>query len=109
MSRSLRILERAQTDVDDIFRWILSRSVKGAVAWQLAFYGAVENIATSPDACGTAPEAIPTGRNLRQQFFKTRRGRIYRVVFELTSEEIVLLRVRGPGQSRLGRRDLPEN
>jgi hypothetical protein len=32
---------------------------------------------------------------------------MYRVVFELSDTEIILLRVRGPGQARLRRRELP--
>jgi hypothetical protein len=33
MSRALRIVQRAQTDVDDIFNWLAARSVSGAVSW----------------------------------------------------------------------------
>jgi plasmid stabilization system protein ParE len=107
MSRALRILERAQTDVDEIFNWLVQRSMRGAIAWYLAFHRAVESIASSPEMFGAAPESIPLGRHLRQSLFKTRRGRTYRLVFKLSDDEIVLLRVRGPGQPRLKQRELP--
>jgi plasmid stabilization system protein ParE len=107
MSRTLRIVERARTDVDDIFNWLVHRSVLGAISWYLAFGRAVENIAAAPETSAEAPEAGPLGRQLRQSLFKTRRGRIYRIVFELSDAEIILLRVRGPGQPRMKGRELP--
>jgi hypothetical protein len=56
-----------------------------------------------------AAESHPLKRDLRHKLFKTRRGRIYRIVFEPGDAEIVILRVRGPGQAPLKRRDLPES
>ena len=107
MSRTLRIVERARTDVDEIFNWLVHRSVRGAISWYFAFSRAVERIAESPEVFAEAPESGPLGRRLRQAFFKTRRGRIYRIVFELSDAEIILLRVRGPGQPGLQPRELP--
>lgn len=107
MNRTLRIVERARSDVDDIFNWLVHRSVQGAISWYLAFHQAVERIASSPEGFAEAAESQPLGRQLRQALFKTRRGRTYRLVFEVSDTEIILVRVRGPGQSPLRRRDLP--
>jgi plasmid stabilization system protein ParE len=107
MSRTLRILERARADVDTLFDWLVHRSVRGAISWYFAFGRAVERIAAAPESYPDAPESGLLGRRLRQALFKTRRGRIYRIVFELSDTDIVLLRVRGPGQPRLHRRELP--
>jgi plasmid stabilization system protein ParE len=108
MTRTLRIIELARNDVDEIFGWLARRSVRGAVAWYLAFRRAVEGIAASPDLLEEAPESGLLGRPLRETLFKTRRGRSYRIVVELSSAGIVILRVRGPGQPRLRRRELPD-
>ena len=108
MSRTLRILERATSDVDAIFNWLVPRSVQGAIAWYLAFGRSVDKVAEAPESFAQAPEADRLSRYLRQALFKTRRGRTYRIIFEFTSNEIVLLRVRGPGQRPLGRADIPE-
>jgi hypothetical protein len=81
--------------------------VQGAVSWYLAFCHAIETIASSPEQFAEALESHPLGRPLRQALFKTRRGRVYRIVFETSDTEIMILRVRGPGQSPLRRRDLP--
>ena len=107
MSRTLRIVERARSDVDDIFNWLMNRSVQGAISWYLTFRQALENLALSPESSPVAAESQPLERQLRQALFKTRRGRVYRIVFEVSDSEVMILRVRGPGQSPLRRRDLP--
>jgi plasmid stabilization system protein ParE len=108
MSRTLRILDRAQADMDAIFNWLAPRSVSGAFAWYLAFRRAVDRIGETPEIHGEAAESRRLGRPLRQALFKTRRGRTYRIVFEVFETEVILLRVRGPGQAPLRRRDLPD-
>lgn len=107
MSRTLRILESAQSDVDKIFQWIGRRSVGGAVRWFMAFLDAIAKVASSPDSFPIGPESYYLNRPLREALFKTRRGRTYRIVFELSNNEILVLRIRGPGQSPIKRRDLP--
>ena len=37
--------------------------------------------------------------DVRQALFKTRRGRIYRMLFTIVGNEVRILRVRGPGQA----------
>jgi plasmid stabilization system protein ParE len=107
MSRVLRILERARSDVDEVFDRLVHRSLQGAISWYLAFRYAIETIAATPENFAEAAESHPLGRPLRQALFKTRRGRVYRIVFETSDTEIMIVRVRGPGQSPLRRRDLP--
>ena len=107
MSRTLRIVERARSDVDAIYNWLVHRSVRGAIAWYLAFRRALVLIASSPEGFPEAAESRPLGRQLRQAPFKTHRGRAYRVVFEVSDTEVVILRIRGLGQSTLRQRDLP--
>jgi plasmid stabilization system protein ParE len=107
MSRTLRMVERARSDVEDIFNWLAHRSVQGAISWYLAFRHAIENVSSAPENLAEAAESHPLGRQLRQALFRTRRGRVYRIVFDLSETETIILRVRGPGQSPLRRRDVP--
>lgn len=108
MSRSLRILARAGADIDRIFVWLARRSPQGAASWYTALTGAVARISQAPEQYAGAAEALPRwNRRIHQALFKTARGRRYRIVFELTDTEIRILRVRGPGQPPLRRRDLP--
>jgi plasmid stabilization system protein ParE len=109
MNRTVRILERAKTDVDAIFDWIVPRSVEGAISWYLAFRRAVDRIGETPELYGVAPESNRLHRVVRQAMFRTRRGRTYRILFEVNDNEVVVLRVRGRGQPPLSRRDFPES
>jgi plasmid stabilization system protein ParE len=106
MSRTPQIVERARADVDNIFNWLVTRSVQGAISRYLAFYRAVERIASAPETDAEAAESHQLGRPLKQSLFKTRRGRTYRIVFQVDQDEIIILRVRGPGQAPLRNRDL---
>jgi plasmid stabilization system protein ParE len=106
MSRPIRIVERARSDVDHIFNWIVHRSMQGAISWYLGFLHKVEEIAASPDSFAKAPESHPIRRPLHQALFKSRRGRVYRIIFEISDQAIIILRVRGSGQSPLRPRDI---
>src|SRR5207237_6061038 len=106
MSRTIRIVERARADVDSIFTWLAPRSVRGAISWYLAFRRAIDRIGDAPESFPEAAESHRLGRQLRQALFKTRRGRTYRIVFEVSATEVMILRLRGPGQAPLRPRDL---
>ncbi len=108
MSKPLHILERARADVDEIFNWLVRRSVSGAISWYLAFGRAIDRIGAAPESLAQAPESLRLNRDLRQTFFKTRRGRQYRIVFQLADAAVLILRIRGPGQAPLRHRDLPK-
>jgi plasmid stabilization system protein ParE len=106
MSRTPQIVERARADVDNIFNWLVNRSVQGAISWYLAFYRAVDRIGSAPESHAKAAESHQLGRPLKQALFKTRRGRTYRIVFEVHADGVIILRVRGPGQAPLRNRDV---
>jgi plasmid stabilization system protein ParE len=56
MNRTLRIIERARSDVDEIFNWLGKRSVRGAIVWYLAFRRKAADVAASPEIHPEAPE-----------------------------------------------------
>ena len=109
MTYVVRILGRAQADVDHIYLWLKRRSPTGAIAWYTAFLDKFSGLGESATACAQAPETARLGIELRQAFFKTRRGRSYRLLFVITGGEVRILRVRGPGQRPVSRRDLPSD
>jgi plasmid stabilization system protein ParE len=103
----VRLLGRAQADVDDIYAWLGRRTSLGAIAWYAALLEKLHELADTASSCSLAPEAARLGIELRQAFFKTRRGRRYRLVFLIADHEARVLRVRGAGQRPVTRRDLP--
>lgn len=57
MSRPLRILQRAQNDVDETFNWLVRRSIGGSISWYMAFGQAIGRIQESPENYSRAPES----------------------------------------------------
>ena len=106
MAFKVVLLRRAQADVDAIYKWIMKRSSSGAVSWYNAFLDAAAAIERNPESCAAAPEGKRLHLNLRQRLFKTARGRSYRILFVIANKQVRVLRVRGPGQPSLTRRDI---
>ena len=101
MTYRLKILPRAEADVQHIFNWLQERSPPGADAWCAAFEAAVERLPNSPQSHSLAHENDFVDFEVRNFLFKTRRGKKYRGVFTIVDDEIRILRVRGPGQRDL--------
>jgi plasmid stabilization system protein ParE len=109
MTFQVRLLTRAQEDADQIYLWLRERSPMGAVAWYTALLKKIDDLAVTATACFPAPEASPLDIEIRQAFFKTRRGRTYRLLFIIDGNEVRILRVRGPGQRPVTRSDVPQD
>ncbi len=110
MKYRIRTLRRAQRDVDVILDWIANKrqSPQGAAQWLKAFESAADSLASFPLRCGLARENDIASVELRQILFKTTSGRTYRGIFCIVEDEILILRVRGPGQPDLAFDELPE-
>ena len=78
MPYEVRILPRAEFDVQQIYNWLMERSPEGARRWWLAFDEAVAGINQQPSRFALAPEAQWVDREIRQLLFKTIHGRYYR-------------------------------
>jgi hypothetical protein len=99
MSFAIRELPKARLDKRNIFAWLDKRSPSGALAWLDAYDSLLERLQQDAAACGSAPESHDCDFDVRQALFKTRRGRVYRVLFFLEGQEVFILRLRGPGQA----------
>ena len=108
MTYRIRTMRRAQQDFTSILDWIANvrHSPEGAVALMDAYDEAVQSVVNWPESFGLAPEDEFDERELRQFPFKTTHGRPYRGIFTIREDEVVILRVRGPGQADLGPKDL---
>ena len=99
--RKVRILPRAEADLDFIFSWVAQQSPKGAAALLDAFENSLGGLRKWPEAFSIAPESELLQKELRQAFFRTRRGNTYRMIFLIAEDVVFILRVRGPGQPPL--------
>jgi plasmid stabilization system protein ParE len=95
----VRTLRRAAADILSITDYIYERSPQGAAAWVNALVKARSRLSDNAETCGEADENERFDIDLKQSLFKTRRGRVYRLVFTIVGDEIRILRVRGSGQS----------
>lgn len=106
MSFSVRELGKAQADKRHIFEWLYERSPRGAAAWLAAYDEMIERLRAGAGTFGPAYENAELDMDVRETFFKTRRGRVYRALFVIESDVVFVLRVRGPGQAPIQDSDL---
>jgi plasmid stabilization system protein ParE len=96
----------ASEDVETIYAWLRKRSPNGARRWYDAFHEAAKLLMHEPTRHALAPESIRVTEPVRQSFFKTRSGRLYRILYLIVGDEVRILRVRGPGQPLISEEDL---
>lgn len=106
MAQTHRFLSKARRDIREILDFITDRSPEGAQRWWDAFRIAAARATSHPEQCALAPEGSLVDQELRQFFFKTRRGKKYRAIFTIAGNELLILRVRGPAQGPLAGDDL---
>ena len=100
------LLRLAREDVDSIYEWLTERSPAGASRWYSALLDASKSLETVPDRHALAPEASEVTEPVRQCLFRTRAGRLYRILFVIAGCEVRILRVRGPGQQLIATNDV---
>jgi plasmid stabilization system protein ParE len=91
-------LRAAERDYNALLEYIAARSKTGAEAWARAFDKALSYLEERADSCPLAAESEYVDFEVRDTLFKTRRGLIYRILFTIRENAVVILHVRGPGQ-----------
>lgn len=110
MTYRVAIHSRARRDVRSIIEWLHARSSAGAISWFAAYEAALRRVESAPAGYARLEESDSfRDRDLRQVLFKTRRGRVYRGVFEIRDREVRILRVLGPGQDWLAPGDIDDD
>lgn len=106
MKYRINVLRRAWSDADEIYEWLAKRSPAGANRWYAAILEAAKGLKDTAESRTLAPESDLFDCEIRQQLFRTRQGRTYRLVFTIAGDKVRILRVRGPGQRPLRGEDL---
>ncbi len=107
MRRFVRVLTRAQQDVAACYAYIAQRSPRGAASWFNRFAETRGRLAMDADQHAIAAESTFVDYDIREVFFKTRKGKPYRLLFTILDKEVLVLRVRGPGQDYVPEDELP--
>lgn len=106
MSLQVRVSERAERDVDAIFEWLGKHSPDGALRWYEAYLNSLNSLPLKAPGSASAPEAESLEADVRQVFFKTRKGRTYRLLLVIMGQYIHVVGIRGAGQANVTRNDL---
>lgn len=108
MSYIVRPTVRALVDVDRHYEWIGQIDPNLAKRWYEAFYDALARVRSNPYTSGLAYENRAFDEEVRHLLFGLDKRRRYRALFVIRDDEIVLLRVRGPGERPIGPGDIDE-
>ena len=108
MTHSVRVLARAQRDVQACFAYIAERSPQGAASWFNRFSETRDRLAQDPQSRAIAPENEHVAYEVHEVLCRTRKGEPYRILFTILDDEVLVLCVRGPGQDYLSEDQLPD-
>jgi plasmid stabilization system protein ParE len=106
MTYELLLVPRAEAEIDSIIRYLADRSPQGAIAWSVRWAQVLAELRRDPLQHGLAPESAEYPADVRQIFFKTRRGRTYRALYTVVGHGVYILHVRAPGQNLVRRTDM---
>ncbi|MCI0492724.1 MAG: type II toxin-antitoxin system RelE/ParE family toxin [Planctomycetes bacterium] len=98
MKFDIRLLWRAERDIDHIVTWLHERSPQGAAAWHQVWKDTFNTLQASADVYGLAAEDADQELEIRQITFRTRKGRDYRALYTIRGKEVFVMHIRGPGQ-----------
>jgi plasmid stabilization system protein ParE len=107
MKYEVRILARAQDDIARCYDYIAGRSARGAKSWLSKLAATRDRLALNPERRPLAAESAHVDYEIREVFFKTRKGNPYRVLFTIREGKVLVLRVRGQGQDYIPAHELP--
>jgi plasmid stabilization system protein ParE len=106
MKFAVSTLRRAEADIISIHAWLAERSEAGANRWYEVARQAIGSLGQDADQHSLAPESAELDIEVREKLFRTRRGRMYRLLYTIVGNEARVLRVRGPGQAPVTSNDL---
>jgi plasmid stabilization system protein ParE len=90
MAYRCELTRRALRDAEEAYTWIARDSPRRAARWYEGLFAKIRTLADNPRRCPLAPESEADGHEIRQILYGRRRG-VYRVLFVVRSEELVLV------------------
>lgn len=98
MNYRVRMTDEASGDLDRILGALAGHSAEAAARLARQFRHALDRLRTMPLSCGLAHESREFPEELRHLLFHTQRRRVYRALFVVRGDEVVILAVRAPGE-----------
>ena len=91
MAYTVKIMPRAQADMDRLCGWVSARSPLHGLEWFEGLVEAVESLQEHPNRCALAPEF--RARRIRHMLYGKGRH-VYRILFRVKGEVVEILTVR---------------
>lgn len=95
MNYRVELTPSAESDIDEAYLWWAKhRSVEQAVRWYRELRMAIGSLSTMPQRYALCREPDLIAEELREMLFGLSGGVTHRVVFEIASQNVRILRVR---------------
>lgn len=100
MAHIVHITVRALREIDEALKWRAKTSSTAARRWLERLMAAIQSLKDSPERYGLAPESDWFPGEIRQ-LLHGKKGRTYRILFEIRGATVFILRVRHGAQALL--------
>jgi plasmid stabilization system protein ParE len=91
MEYRVRLMPRAQNDVEELYQWVIHRAPHQGASWYNGLIEAIRSLAHHPQRCPIAPEGLELRESVRQLLYGRRP---YRILFSIGSGEVRVLHIR---------------
>ncbi len=100
MTYRVTVQRAAELDMLEACRWISRDSPAAASKWLGKIWKAIQTLESSPERCALARESEVFRQPIRQLLVGKRRG-VYRVLFQIRDDEVLVLHVRHGARQQL--------
>src|SRR4029079_14322535 len=104
MAYSVRMTGRSFSDIEANMDWMNAQSEGRGETWFQGLTDAIFSLEEFPRIGSIAPESEDIGREIRQLFHGKRR-QMYRILYEIQGETIMILRIRHTAQAPIDAAD----
>jgi len=105
MAYRFDLTHRALRDAMEVYEWIARNSPAHAARWYRGLFQRIRTLAESPRRCPVAPENEAFDEEVRQLLYGRRRG-VYRILFVIRGDQILILAILHSARQRLGAEQL---
>jgi len=107
MARVIRSTRNADRDVHQNMRWVARKySNRAALRWHAAILKAIRTLKEGAERWPLAEESPELGMELRQLIVKRYRGVVFRILYEIDADTVIVHRIRNAAQDSLTEDDL---
>ena len=100
MTHRVSVQRTAKLDMLEACRWISRDSPAAASKWLNKIWKAIQTLESNPERCALARESEVFRQPIRQLLVGKRRG-VYRVLFQIRDDEVLVLHVRHGARRQL--------